>query len=81
MKVTVFGVRSVDFTSSDGRAISGATMYIGYEAEGVDGLATEKIFVSAGKLPKKAITPGQDVEIAFNMRGKVEKVEAVINNN
>lgn len=78
MKVTVFGVRSVNFTASDGRAIAGTTMYVGYETAGVDGLATEKIFVSAEKLPKKPITPGHDLELVFNMKGKVE---AVIDNN
>lgn len=74
MRVTVFGLRAVNFTATDGRAIAGTTMYIGYETDGVEGLQTEKIFVSAEKMPKKAIAPGQDVEVVFNMRGKVEAV-------
>ena len=74
MKVTAFGFRPVNFTADDGRTITGTTLYIGYEAEGVEGLATEKIFVSAEKMPKKAIVPGSDVEVVFNMKGKVEAV-------
>lgn len=74
MKVSVLGVRPVNFTAADGRLVAGSSMYIGYETEGVNGMATEKIFVSADKLPKKAIVPGSDIEIIFNMRGKVEAI-------
>lgn len=74
MKVSVLGIRPVNFTASDGRAVAGSTLYIGYETDGVDGMAAEKIFVSAEKLPKKAIVPGSDIEIIFNMKGKVEAV-------
>lgn len=74
MKVSILGVRPVQFTASDGRLVAGSSLYIGYESEGVNGMAAEKIFVSAEKLPKKPIVPGSDVEIVFNMRGKVEAI-------
>lgn len=74
MKMTVLGIRPVNFTASDGRTVTGTSIFAGYETEGVDGLAVEKIFVAVDRMPKKAITVGSDVEVVFNMKGKVEGI-------
>ena len=74
MKVMILGKREVNFVAEDGRQIAGASLYIGYEKDGVDGMVAEKVFVSAAKLPMKPIVVGADAEIYFDSRGKVDSV-------
>lgn len=71
---TVLGKKSVSFTASDGKEITGTTLYLGYEAEGVEGMAADKVFISAAKMPKKEILVGSDVDVLFNRYGKVETI-------
>lgn len=71
---TVLGKKNVAFTADDGREITGTTLYLGYETEGVEGMAADKVFISAAKMPKKEIVVGSDVDILFNRYGKVETI-------
>ena len=74
MKHVVLGKRAVSFIAKDGKEISGTTLYLAYETEGVDGMAADKVFIPAAKMPKKEITIGSDVDVLFNRYGKVEAI-------
>lgn len=74
MTYTILGKRPVSFTASDGRTITGTSLYVGCEAAGVEGLACEKLFISAEKMPKAEIVVGKDADIFFTRYGKVEKI-------
>lgn len=71
---TVLGKKPVSFTTNDGKEITGITLYLGYEAKGVEGMATDKVFVSAAKMPKEPIVVGSEVDVHFNRYGKVEAI-------
>ena len=71
----VLGKKAVSFTADDGKEISGTRLYIGYEAKGVEGMATDKVFVSAAKMPKGDIVVGSEVNIHYNRYGKVEAID------
>lgn len=74
MKYVLMGKKPVNFTAQDGKVINGTTFYVSCEMDGVEGLATDKFFVSAEKLPKKDLVVGSDVEIYFNRFGKVDAI-------
>lgn len=80
MIYTVLGKRPVSFTASDGKTISGVSVYVGADAEGEGavGLVCDKFFISNEKLPKAEIVVGKDVEIYFNRYGKVDKIVPVV---
>lgn len=71
---TILGKKAVSFTASDGRVIEGTTIYVGYEADGVDGLAADKLFVTPEKMPQKGLVVGTDVDLLFNRYGKVDRI-------
>lgn len=71
---TVLGKRPVSFKSDDGRDITGTTLYLGYEEEGVEGMATDKVFISTAKMPKNDIVVGAEVDVLFDRRGKVDSI-------
>lgn len=74
MRYTILGKRAVSFTASDGKVISGTTLYAGCEADDVEGLACDKFFVSAAKMPKNGVVVGRDAEFYFNRYGKVDMI-------
>lgn len=74
MKHTVLGKKTVSFTAADGKVIDGTTLYVAYDADGVDGMAADKIFVTAAKMPKQNISVGADIDIFFNRFGKVDSI-------
>lgn len=76
MKVTVLGLKPVNFEAKDGRQVVGTTMYIAYDENGVDGMVTDKIFVAAEKMPKGGVAVGADLDLAYNKYGKVAGVAA-----
>ena len=76
MNYTILGKRPVSFTASDGKIITGTTVWAGAEipdGEGF-GLACDKFFITTDKMPKADIVVGKDVEIFFNRYGKVDKI-------
>ena len=70
----VIGKKPVSFTAKDGKEITGTTYYLGYETDGVEGMATDKVFISAAKMPKDDIAVGSEVDVLFNRYGKVEAI-------
>lgn len=73
MTYTVLGKRPVSFTASDGKTITGTTIWAGAELPEVEGLSCDKFFITADKMPKDIVV-GKDVEIYFNRYGKVDKI-------
>lgn len=71
---TVLGKRPVSFKSDDGKDITGTTLYLGYEEEGVEGMKVDKVFIAAAKMPKEDIVVGTEVDVVFNRRGKVDSI-------
>lgn len=74
MKVTLMGKRALDFTTADGKAIKGTSIYVAYPAEGVDGMICEKHFIRDGKVDEKTLIVGADVDLVFNSKGKIDAV-------
>lgn len=74
MKYNLAGKKVVSFTAQDGKVINGTTLYVACEMDGVEGLATDKFFVPAEKLPKKDLVVGTDIDIYFNRFGKVDAI-------
>lgn len=76
MKYTVLGKKMVSFTTADGKVINGTTLYTCYydNTANVDGAITDKIFVTAEKMPKKEIVVGADIDVYFNRYGKVDAI-------
>lgn len=74
MKHTVLGKKSVSFTTNDGKVINGTTLYVAFDADGVEGMAADKLFVTTEKMPKKNIVVGSDIDVYFNRFGKVDSI-------
>lgn len=72
---TVLGKRPVEFTAKDGKEVKGVSLYLGYEAEGVEGMVTDKVFIPAAKMPKNDIVVGSEVDVLFDRRGKVDCIK------
>lgn len=71
---TVLGKRQVSFTAKDGKEVKGVSLYLGYETEGVEGMAADKVFIPAAKLPKNDIVVGAEVDVLFDRRGKINSI-------
>lgn len=54
---TLVGRKDVDFKGSDGKQVSGATLFLTYEDPEVEGVATEKVFVSSARFMKLSFMP------------------------
>ena len=74
MKHTLLGLKKVSFTAADGKVVDGTTLYVAYDADGVKGMAADKLFVSSSKMPKKELVVGSDIDIYFNRFGKVDSI-------
>lgn len=73
MQVKLVGIQPVNFTNSNGNTISGINIFCAFKDENVEGLRTEKFFLKEGiKLPECKLN--DTLDIAFNMKGKVEMV-------
>lgn len=70
----VLGIKKVNFQADDGRTIDGVTLYGSYDADGVDGVATDKAFVSSDKFNGVEVKVGDKVELLYNKYGKVAAI-------
>lgn len=78
MKAILVGYRDVNFTDKEsGNSISGQSIFIEYEEDGVHGLATTKIFLPSSKRLTPAPSLPTTVNIEFNMRGRVQSVSVI----
>ena len=73
MQVKLVGAQPVNLTSKNGETINGTSIFCAFKDENVDGLRTEKFFISPEiKLPDCKLN--DIIDISFNMKGKVEMV-------
>lgn len=77
MKVQLLGVQPLQFKTDSGDTIEGNNIYIGYTDENVSGMKASKIFVNKSVALPQGIKQGSMLEIAFNMKGKPEKIELI----
>lgn len=70
----VLGIKNVHFKADDGRIIDGVTLYGSYDLADVDGVATDKAFISSEKLNGLEVKVGDDVELLYNKYGKVVSI-------
>ena len=72
----VIGYRRADFKADDGQQIEGWTIYLTEQRQGVEGLATERIFLSTRK---SAYHPqlGHQLQLYYKNYGKFEHVELI----
>lgn len=74
MLANVIGLRPLDFSTKDNKQIRGMQLFVSFVENGVTGHATDKLFVRADvELPKK-LQVGQEIDIYFDRKGKVEAV-------
>lgn len=75
MIVTLVGWKHLDFPNDRGEQVKGTQAFVSFPEDGVTGQRTDKLFFKDGfELP--ALEPGMTLEIAFNRKGKPEKVTA-----
>ena len=75
MRVSVIGTQKVDFVDDkSGRVIQGLSVYGAFENRYVDGLKTNKFFISNNHECVSQIVPDCDIEITFDMNGKIDTV-------
>lgn len=77
MKVRILGFAPVDFTSGDGKHIKGSSLYVAFADEVVTGEKCDKVFLHDGITLPQGTKIGAEVELGFNMRGKVESIAAI----
>lgn len=77
----IVGVAPVEFTTDDGKAISGKTIYYTepLEPEHGQGSFAGKLFLSSARLAALDYAPavGQEVELLYDRKGKVKAVNVV----
>ena len=76
---TVVGMRTLDFTGSDGRPVCGVSLHLQYDDPDVEGFAVEKIFVQMPVFRAASYVPevGGDCGLVFNRKGKVTDIVRV----
>lgn len=76
MKITLRGLRKLDFKTEDGSIVKGTQLFMSYEEDGILGEKTDKLFVRDGfELP--TLTPGGQLDIAFTNKGKPESIKVI----
>lgn len=59
------GIRGVSFAGSDGKQVEGTNLYLTYEDDYIDGVGTEKVFVTSKRFNSLSFVP----EIGARCRG------------
>ena len=76
-EMSVIGIRKVEGTSKNtGRAYSGWSVFVTYESKYVDGLASERLYLSDSRMPQNLVV-GSVIRPYYNRFGQVEMVEVL----
>jgi hypothetical protein len=75
MQMKLVGVAPVNFVNNAGTQISGLNIFVLYKDENVDGFKAAKFFLKEGIELPKDVKVNDTVEVCFNMRGRVEKID------
>lgn len=74
MIAKLLGMAELDFTSGNGEKIQGCNLFVSYQDENVVGEKTDKFYVKKEiKMPEQ-IKIGDELNIFFNSKGKVEAI-------
>lgn len=74
------GMRSVDFTGSgDGKRVEGMNLYLTYEDGHIEGVGTEKVFVTSKRFDSLSFVPeiGARCRLLYNKYGKIADIVPV----
>lgn len=71
---TIVGIRHTNFTTQDGKQISGRTVFLTFPDNHTDGVATDKIFLSQNKFGDTQLLVGMSVDLFYNKYGKVDYI-------
>lgn len=74
MVVRILGIQSVDFVNALGEQIQGNNIYVSYPDERVMGEKAEKFFVKPEVAFPEQMKIGEQINIFFNSKGKVEQI-------
>ena len=77
MLYKVFGIHRLDFANDKGERIVGTNLYVGSKDARVEGLKTEKFFISEAFTLPPDLKPNDNIDITHNSTGKVVGVNAV----
>ena len=77
MRARLTGYSDVAFTDNSGREVRGTNIFILYEEEHTVGLRAEKVFLKEGVTLPEGTQVNDVIDLFFNMRGKVERIEKV----
>lgn len=77
MQMYLCGYRFLDFESQDGKKIQGIQLFVSYPTDSVTGEMVDRVFVRQGIEFPSEMTPGDVLDIAFNNKGKPERVTVV----
>ena len=72
----IVGLKKTRFTGSDGKPVSGITVYLTEPQKDVEGLATDRIFLTDERVNNLSFTlaVGLEIVIYYNRYGKVASV-------
>ena len=77
MKMKLYGVQKLDFTTKEGNRISGTNLFVAYSDPNVQGVKTDKVFINTSISLPNALKAGMEIEIMFDMKGKPISVSIV----
>lgn len=73
----VIGMEKRKITSKkDGTVYDVGLIYCTYEAPGVSGLKVEEVFAFIAQIPPELMV-GDEINVFYNRRGRIEKIEVV----
>lgn len=73
MIVNVVGIRrGIDFTTNDGKRITGVSIFVTHEVDGVEGEIAEKFFLSDTKFKTDKLVVPSMIDLQFNRYGKID---------
>lgn len=78
MKVSLIGVRSINFTTDEGNEISGIKLFIAYPEDNVYGKICDSRFITANVFTNLGVpvdtllnSIGSEIDIEINPKGKI----------
>jgi len=73
------GIRGVSFAGSDGKQVEGTNLYLTYEDDYIDGVGTEKVFVTSKRFNSLSFVPeiGARCRLMYNKYGKIADIVPV----
>lgn len=74
--MVLLGFKKINF-NIDGQDVIGTNLYIAFPEDGVEGQMCDKLFVREGSISLPELTPGMELNIIYNRKGKPVRIDAV----